>query len=617
MKLGRDKKWIIVDAVVFIAILILLVSIFYIYEATYIEKNGYSLVKDAVFDMTDSVLTPNASPLDGDWEVFYNKWIVTDGEEDAEPDFILDMSDRWTGRELNGEKLPSTGYASYRIKVENYPYDGLLSGGFTYPHSFRLFIDGVEVSRVGEMSRTEVKGSTFPNEEVGFYNAEKGSSFYVVLELSYTDKGGVTRGFYLVKDPSTGFFRSGWMFGNFNFYILFAACIFMIIILIFSIFWRKEKGSAGILTSAIALIIIYFVSEELVFTLSSMFGIIIKNLEYYVFLGTGVAVAIFISGPVKEKTIKMPLPQIIFHVVAYIISFLLLWLLKAYSFRNISVYIAFLSFLPVVYRLAEGYHYDKMVEAYYISSIGILVSTFMELVNLVGGFTFGTEGVGMLIAIPTLFFNVLALMVMIRKNYNRALRLAESENKLSELKDYAYRKRVDKDFMRNTLVAVEGAYSVAPSDGDSLLEAFARHLRYNVDSEYVTEKTFYEELDNAETWAIIEKSKGKDVELLYDLDFTDFRVPILSIQPLVEALTGKDESATVQIKSYIAEKACIVEIISDLNPVDLSPDSGYTINNTRERIEPQGWTLVDESSSDGIVLRLIRHRLDEDNNSGR
>ncbi len=617
MKATKEKKWIIFDATVFIAILLILVSIFYIYEATYIKKNGYSLVKDAVLDMTDSELTPYASPLDGDWEVFYNKWIITDGEEDAEPDFILDMSDRWTGRELDGEKLPSTGYASYRIKVENYPYDGLLSAGFTYPHPFRLYIDGVEVSHVGEMSRTEVNGSTFPNKESDFYIAEKGSSFYVVLELSYTDKGGVTRGFYLVKDPNVGFFDEGWMFGNFNFYILFAAVLFMIIILIFSILWRKEKGSAGILTASIALILIYFVSEELVFSLSRMFGIIIKNLEYYVFLGTGIAVAVFVSGPVKEKMIKMPLAQVIFHVVAYLISFLLLWLLKAYSFRNLSIYIAFLSFLPIVYRLAEGYHYDKMVAAYYIASIGILVSTFMELVNLVGGFTFGTEGVGMLIMLVTLFFNVLALMVMIRKNYNRALLKVESENKLDELKDYAYRKRVSKDFMRDTLVAVQSAYAVDKKEGDAMIEAFARHLRYNVDSEYVREKTFYEELDNAETWVAIEKEKGKSIELLYDLDFTDFQIPILTIQPLVEALTGKDESATVQIKSYLTDADCVLEIISDLNPVDLNPDCGYTIDNTRERIRPQGWTLTDESRPDGIVLRLVRHRLDEDNNSGR
>lgn len=617
MKISRDKKWIIIDALIFIAILLSLISAFYIYEATYIEKNGYPMVEDGVFDLTDSVLNDWNSPLDGEWEVFYNKWIVTDGLEDAEPDFVLDMSDRWTGRELNGEKLPSTGYASYRIKVENYPYDGILSGGFTLPHPFRLFIDGVEVSHVGEMSRTEVNATTFPNKESGRYRAEKGSSFYVVMELSYTDKGGVTRCFYLTRDPVENFFDIGWMFGNFNFYILFAAVVFMIVILIFSIIWRKEKGSAGILTSSIALIIIYFVSEELVFTLSKMFGVTISDLEYYVFLGTGVAVAIFVSGPIKEKMIKMPLPQIIFHVVSYIVSFLLLWLLNGYRFRNISIYIAFLSFLPIVYRLAEGYHCDKMVIAYYIASIGILVSTFMELVNLVGGFTFGTEGIGMLIALVTLFFNVVALMVMIRNNYNRALLLAESENKLEQLKDYAYRKRVDKDFMRDTLMAVEDAYSVDSADGDALIEAFARHLRYNVDSEYVSEKSFYEELDNAENWVAIERAKGNDVELLYDLDYTDFRVPILSIQPLVEVLTGIHESATVQIKSYATDKDCVVEIISDLNPVDLSPDSGYTIVNTRERIEPLGWTLIDESSSDGIVLRLTRHRTDEDNNSRR
>lgn len=58
--------------------------------------------------------------LPGEWEYYYEKWIITDNLQNAEPDGFLSMPDVWTGKTTNsGQKLPRTGYGSFRLTVEN------------------------------------------------------------------------------------------------------------------------------------------------------------------------------------------------------------------------------------------------------------------------------------------------------------------------------------------------------------------------------------------------------------------------------------------------------------------------------------------------------------------
>ena len=59
-----------------------------------------------------------AITLSGEWEFFYNRHIITDGDGGA-PDGYLSVPSKWTGKIFNGKKAARSGYASYRLTVKN------------------------------------------------------------------------------------------------------------------------------------------------------------------------------------------------------------------------------------------------------------------------------------------------------------------------------------------------------------------------------------------------------------------------------------------------------------------------------------------------------------------
>ena len=74
-------------------------------------------IENVHLDMTDR---EDWVVLPGEWEYFYDKWIVTDNIVDAVPDGTLNMPDVWTGKTTNdGRVLSRDGYGSFRLIVEN------------------------------------------------------------------------------------------------------------------------------------------------------------------------------------------------------------------------------------------------------------------------------------------------------------------------------------------------------------------------------------------------------------------------------------------------------------------------------------------------------------------
>ena len=80
--------------------------------------------------------------LYGHNEFFYNKWIVTDGLEAAEPDAVVEVPKAWTGWELNGSKLDRFGYASYRWTMTVEPGVPFIIYTKNFIGAYRVFVNG-------------------------------------------------------------------------------------------------------------------------------------------------------------------------------------------------------------------------------------------------------------------------------------------------------------------------------------------------------------------------------------------------------------------------------------------------------------------------------------------
>ncbi|MCL7751444.1 response regulator [Guyparkeria hydrothermalis] len=90
--------------------------------------------------------------LEGPWEFHWQTFLSPAEPRSPPPDARLTLPSSWTQVELDGRYLPPEGHASYRLTLdlgENRPESLLLRVPLVYS-SYRLYVDGREVARVGE-----------------------------------------------------------------------------------------------------------------------------------------------------------------------------------------------------------------------------------------------------------------------------------------------------------------------------------------------------------------------------------------------------------------------------------------------------------------------------------
>lgn len=67
------------------------------------------------------------------------------------------------------------------------------------------------------------------------------------------------------------------------------------------------------------------------------------------------------------------------------------------------------------------------------------------------------------------------------------------------------------------------------------MEHFSRHLRANIDAGVKGLVRFDEEIDNTLNYVALEEMRlQKEINLMLDVDVWDLKVPVLSLQPIVE-----------------------------------------------------------------------------------
>ena len=95
--------------------------------------------------------------------------------------------------------------------------------------------------------------------------------------------------------------------------------------------------------------------------------------------------------------------------------------------------------------------------------------------------------------------------------------------------------QIQPHFLYNTLTTIQALCLENPRKAAAITERFATYLRQNIDS--LNEASlipFRKELDHTLVYAQIEMERFPSVHLDYEIEDEDFRLPALTIQPLVE-----------------------------------------------------------------------------------
>ena len=129
--------------------------------------------------------------------------------------------------------------------------------------------------------------------------------------------------------------------------------------------------------------------------------------------------------------------------------------------------------------------------------------------------------------------------------------------------------QIQPHFIYNTLGTIERMCLKDPQKAFELVRNFSLYLRGNFSElDSVTPIRFAEELKHVEYYVNIEKVRFPDMIIEYDVEATDFVLPALSVQPLVEnaikhGLMRLETGGTVKIHSYETPTHFCVEVKDD------------------------------------------------------
>ncbi|MBQ2581184.1 MAG: histidine kinase, partial [Ruminococcus sp.] len=111
-----------------------------------------------------------------------------------------------------------------------------------------------------------------------------------------------------------------------------------------------------------------------------------------------------------------------------------------------------------------------------------------------------------------------------------------AEKELYEAKVAVMTSQIQPHFMYNALTSIAMMCQIDPETAQEATVTFAKYLRGNMDSLKQTKPVpFTIELEHLKKYLYIEKLRfGKKLNVEYDIQTTDFCIPMLSVQPLVE-----------------------------------------------------------------------------------
>ena len=187
---------------------------------------------------------------------------------------------------------------------------------------------------------------------------------------------------------------------------------------------------------------------------------------------------------------------------------------------------------------------------------------------------------------------VLFVFIGVEKNFQ----ISMQKEKIRDAQINIMLSQIQPHFVYNSLSAISTLITIDPEKAQEALDNFTEYLRRNLSSlTDVKLIPFEDELKHIETYISLEKLRFDDrINIIYDLKTTDFNVPVLSIQPIVEnaikhGILKKVEGGTLKISTYEEEDSYVIVIEDNgvgFNNDDVKKEENhYGIDNIKYRIK--------------------------------
>lgn len=576
-------------------------------------ENGVLDLAGCDFGDGQGVSLNGAIPLNGEWEFYWNRWIVTDMEEgvSAKPDLMAQVPNSWRNYQIDGKPLPAKGYASYRLLLKNCPDDVLLVSYVpNLGEAYRTFLNGRLIAASGELSKNPDSGNVAMELNRERFNLQAARDCELVVEVSSANGGGLHLSPILAEEHSD-FIQSHLRYMIVSVYV--GILLVTIVCYLYLLLHQKPR-----LFSSVALLLLDIMMLLRLLVKQEMFGLLKTLVPFFRYQTTNVGIqvislflpAIFLICARDLWGVPLKRPVLRGILVFELVCCVPLYWFSMVGRGRMQFFISLIGFFPYLFVI-RGF-YQSLTQKV-PGNLLVFTSMMLTISSLLGA---SESGSGFIVFNSSLFaptaFIMAALLqvyLYLRQNLTmqkEALEAANLRARLRENEMTAMRNQIKPHFLYNALLAIQVLCTREPETAAEAVTRFSKYLRANMQFIMAAEPIpFTKELEHVQNYVSIERLRFRErLQVNYDIESQDFSVPPLTIQPLVEnaIVHGACKNmamGTVTLRTRPLEDGWLVEVIDD--------GPGFDRSVLERQTESQGLRNVIYRLREAVGAQVVIH----------
>jgi hypothetical protein len=557
--------------------------------------------------------------LDGEWEFYWNQLLTPEDFADNAPvpDGYMQVPSLWNGKNVQGENLPAFGCATYRLVLENVPFQGVLGLKKTNVRfSSRVYVNGQVLLDDGVPARTAPEYRSGNTPQLGFFE-HKGGTIEIIVQAAnyeYINSGipaslelGLEE--LLIIQHQQKHLTSLLIFG--------VLCTLALLHLIFFLVTRD-----GVLRNPMLL-------------LFSLFCVLFA-------LGNGLA---------DQRSLLLLLPDIPFTLTFKLKDFflsscfiVLLWIF--YQFKDgllplrlvIIISLVYTGYLAAIFALPIYMYYRihgpvmacntivllglllRSICLYVKDADGFLLFAALLPVNLYSAdsilFSLGIKGSSGFVQVYILIFTVVMIGYLSVEYRGTVTRLRISMQQAQDAEIAFLRAQIKPHFLYNSLSVIAAQTTQEPQKAKNLLYALTDYLRGSFHFKAQDGRIpLSEEINTVRAYLSIEQARFESLlQMEYDIEKNlDAMVPLLCLQPVVEnavhhGIFKRPEGGSVRLGIHRKGDLVVIRVEDNgvgipqalLESIRRGDSTGVGLKNIQQRLGTHRGAGLEIESAEGI-----------------
>ncbi len=563
--------------------------------------------------------------LSGEWQFFWNEHIITEKKVISESANYIQVPASWTDYEMNGQKLPNGGKASYRTVLKNVNIkEPFVVSVPNLPGKCEVFIDGVCVFSnhkiPGTNYSTVIESYAIPFEPK---DAED-NDYEIVIEMTCNYSSGLTSVPVLSSYKQYHSKEMGTLAQRY-FYIGIVV-FFAISALVLAILNKNKKNNNNFwlfmlcITFAFRMLI---TNEGYVVSHGWFFDIDYEIMTLLVYGSTYILKLSMLMHVINVLDIKIRQSFIVAIAGLFLICAFVPYILYDYIYVATSYMwlqsVTYILDVFMIFKISQAIVEKRKISllylvAYCLTSGAIMVDNFY-----INGYI--SQNVTYIMPIACVVF--IALMVLVHfldivEAYKQAKRTAELQKELGDMSMTLMLSQIQPHFLYNALNTIKILTKRDPKAAENAIVRFSNYLRANMDS--LTQKEpipFTKEMEHVENYISIEHLRfGDRLNVEYNIEFDNFTIPPLTIQPIAEnaikhGINQRVDGGTLKISSYEEGDSIFVVIEDngvgfDVNETKNDGRSHVGMNNIKNRLKEMlnAEVMVNSTMNTGTTVTI-------------